>query len=139
VGRDAAGIADGLAAGELTALYLLQSDPLLELPGRELWERALDRAATVIAHASFLTDGVRQHADVVFPAEAYAEKEGTITHPDGRLQRLRPGIGHPGSVRAEWSVLAELERAVCARGSMSPPDARTSPLTGAMASKQLFE
>ena len=31
--------------GELTALYLLQADPLLELPDRELWERALDRAA----------------------------------------------------------------------------------------------
>ena len=108
IGRDAAGIADGLAAGELTALYVLQSDPLLELPGRELWERALDRAATVIAHASFLTDGVRRHADVVFPAEAYAEKEGTITHPDGRLQRLRPAVAHPGSTRAEWAVIAEL-------------------------------
>ena len=40
------------------------------------------------------------HADVVFPAESYAEKEGTVTHPDGRLQRLRPAIGHPGEVRA---------------------------------------
>src|SRR5205807_5066481 len=54
-GRDAAGIAAGLASGELTALYLLQSDPLLELADRELWERALERAATVVAHASFLT------------------------------------------------------------------------------------
>ena len=38
---------------------------------------------------------MREHADVVFPAEAYAEKEGTLTHPDGRLQRLRPAIGRP--------------------------------------------
>src|SRR4029077_2776976 len=129
VGRDAAGIADGLAAGELTALYLLQSDPLLELPGRELWERALDRAATVIAHASFLTDGVRQHADVVFPAESYAEKEGTITHPDGRLQRLRPAIGHPGATRPGWSVIADLARRL---------DLDLGVLTGAMASAQLF-
>jgi NADH-quinone oxidoreductase subunit G len=46
----------------------------------------------------------------VFPAESYAEKEGTLTHPDGRLQRLRPAIEHQGETRAEWSVLAELSR-----------------------------
>jgi NADH-quinone oxidoreductase subunit G len=107
-GRDARGIAEGLASGELTALYLLGSDPLAELPDRELWEPALDRASTVVAHASFLTEGIRSHADVVFPAETYAEKEGTITHPDGRLQRLRPAVAHPGSTRAEWSVIVEL-------------------------------
>ena len=48
---------------------------------------------------------------MVFPAESYAEKEGTVTHPDGRLQRVRQAIGHPGEVRPQWSVLAEL----CAR------------------------
>jgi NADH-quinone oxidoreductase subunit G len=106
--RDARAIAEGLAGGELSALYLLHSDPLRELPDGELWERALARTGTVVTHAAFLTDAVREHADVVFPAEAYAEKEGTIVHPDGRLQRLRPAIARPGRVRAEWQVLAEL-------------------------------
>ena len=46
---------------------------------------------------------------VVFPAEAYAEKDGTITHPDGRLQRLRPAIGHPGDgARRSGRCIAEL-------------------------------
>jgi len=134
-GRSAREIAAAAADGDLAALYLLHVDPVRDLSDAPLWRRALARASTVIAHASFLTDELREHATVVFPAESYAEKEGTVTHPDGRLQRLRPGIGHPGSVRAEWSILAELERAVCARGSMSPPDARTSP----MVSAQLFE
>jgi NADH-quinone oxidoreductase subunit G len=49
-----------------------------------------------------------KNADVVFPAEAYAEKEGTVTHPDGRLQRLRPTVPHPGNVRPVWQVLVEL-------------------------------
>jgi NADH-quinone oxidoreductase subunit G len=111
-GRDAAAIADGAREGELTALYLLHADPVTELPGRAGWEAALERATTVVAHAGFLTDGVREHATVVFPAESYAEKEGTITHPDGRLQRLRPAIGHPGATRSEWSVIAELARRV---------------------------
>lgn len=106
--RDALGIAEGLAAGELTALYLLGTDPLREGAGRELWSAALSRATTVVAHASFLTEGLREHADIIFPAEIYAEKEGTLVHPDGRLQRLRPAIARAGEVRAEWQVLAEL-------------------------------
>ena len=55
-----------------------------------------------------LTEGLREHATVIFPAESYAEKEGTVVHPDGRLQRLRDAIAHPGEVRAGWWVVAEL-------------------------------
>ncbi|HST56048.1 MAG TPA: molybdopterin-dependent oxidoreductase, partial [Solirubrobacteraceae bacterium] len=108
IGRATHEIAAGLAAGELNAVYLLHSDPLRDLPDRPAWELALERASTVIAHASFLTESIRAHASVVFPAESYAEKEGTITHPDGRIQRLRPAVSHVGSTRAEWQVLAEL-------------------------------
>ena len=64
-------------------------------PNRELWKQALDTAQVVIAHESVMTETIREYADVVFPAEAYAEKEGTLTHPDGRLQRLRTAIGRP--------------------------------------------
>ena len=118
------------ADGELGALYLLHVDPLRDLPGRETWARALDAATTVVAHAGFLTEGVREHATVVFPAESYAEKEGTLTHPDGRLQRLRPAIGHQGETRAEWSVLAELSRRL---------GIDTGALTGAMVTQQLVD
>jgi NADH-quinone oxidoreductase subunit G len=142
-GRSAHEIAAAAADGSLAALYLLHVDPVRDLSDAPLWRRALARASTVIAHASFLTDELRAHATVVFPAESYAEKEGTITHPDGRLQRLRPAIGHPGAVRSEWSVLAELERRVTGAVSvgvdMFDSDRHTSPLTGPMASAQLFE
>ena len=53
-------------------------------------------------------DASTKHADVVFPAESYAEKEGTVTHPDGRLQRVRPGVPNPGRARPTWEVLVEL-------------------------------
>ncbi|MDP9345768.1 MAG: molybdopterin-dependent oxidoreductase, partial [Actinomycetota bacterium] len=128
-GRDAAAIGAALAAGELTALYLLHADPICDLPGRATWDAALERATTVVAHAQFVTDGIREHATVVFPAESYAEKEGTLTHPDGRIQRLRAAIGHPGEVRAEWSVLADLARRL---------DLDLGVLTPSMASAQLF-
>jgi NADH-quinone oxidoreductase subunit G len=46
-----------------------------------------------------------RHADVVFPAEFYAEKEGTVTHPEGRLQRLRRNVPLPEGMIAGWRFL----------------------------------
>jgi NADH-quinone oxidoreductase subunit G len=129
-GRDAHAIAQALAAGDLQALYLLESDPIADLPDAELWQHAMAAATTVIAHASFLTDAIAEHADVVFPAEAYAEKEGTVVHPDGRLQRLRPAIARVGEVRAGWRTISELALRL---------GLDLDVLNGAMASQQLFE
>jgi NADH-quinone oxidoreductase subunit G len=109
-GRGAAAIAAAAAGGELTALYLLETDPVRDHPGRELWIEALDRAAIVVAQTSVLTEGLKEHATVVFPAESEAEKEGTFVHPDGRVQRLRRAIGNPDQVRSGWWVLAELSK-----------------------------
>jgi NADH-quinone oxidoreductase subunit G len=111
-------IAEALAAGKLSALYLLQTDPLQEgdpfadAAGETPWAEALERASTVVAHATMLTAGVHEHANVVFPAESYAEKEGTVTHPDGRVQRVRQAIARPGSTRAGWQVLAQVAERV---------------------------
>jgi NADH-quinone oxidoreductase subunit G len=109
-GRSTSQIAGALADGQLTALYLFQADPIRDEPDRALWERALESATVVVAHASVLTEGLNEHATVIFPAESHAEKDGTVTHPDGRVQRLRIAIAHPGEVRAGWSVLSELAR-----------------------------
>jgi NADH-quinone oxidoreductase subunit G len=126
-GLDSLGIAEALIAGELSALYLLGVDPLergvdrLERSGdplernRPLWQAALEQASTVVAHALFLTEGVAAHANVVFPAEAYAEKKGTIVHPDGLVQRLRPAVARVGgseSSRAQSRVLADVSARV---------------------------
>ncbi len=142
-GRDSRGIAEGLIAGDLSCLYMLDAEPLTSVSvaggsnpagagewDGPLWQRALEGATTVIAHASFLTDALAEHADIVFPAGAYPEKEGTIVHPDGRIQRLRPAARQLGQNRAEWSVIAELAKRV---------GLDLEVLSGAMASQQLFE
>ena len=109
-GRSTAEIGAAAAAGQLSALHLFATDPVRDLPDRALWERALGSAALVVAHAAVLTEGLREHATVIFPAESYAEKEGTLVHPDGRLQRLRIAIARPGEVRPGWWVLSEIAR-----------------------------
>jgi NADH-quinone oxidoreductase subunit G len=129
-GRGAREIATAAAAGEIGALYLFQTDPIRDQPDRALWERGLRRAGLVVAHASVLTEGLAEHANVIYPADSYAEKEGTVVHPDGRLQRLRRAIAHPGDVRSGWWVVAELAK----RAGLD-----TGVLTSPMAFAQLVE
>jgi len=123
-GMPAAEIAAGLG-DDLSALVLLNADPLRTHPDRAGWKRALEAATFVVAFADFESETVTEHADVVFPAESYAEREGTVTHPDGRLQRVRQSIAHPGEVRPVWSVLAELAIGV---GAPADPPFLTSPM-----------
>jgi NADH-quinone oxidoreductase subunit G len=113
VEADAVGFASGempqaFADGDLSALILFQADPLRTHPDRGAWENALDTANTVIGFSDFMTESLSEHANVVFPSESYAEKDGTVTHPDGRLQRVRQSIGRPGEVRAQADVLLDL-------------------------------
>ena len=110
-GRGLEEIKRGLHDGELDGVILVQADPVRDLPDGPGWAEALRRARTVVAVSSF-DDASTKAADVVLPAEAYAEKEGTVTHPDGRLQRLRPAVPRPGLVRPIWQVLAELAAAL---------------------------
>jgi NADH-quinone oxidoreductase subunit G len=130
VGLDTVAMGAAAAAGALNALYLLHVDPLRDLPSRRTWRAALRRADSVIAHADFLSEGLWEYATIVFPAESYAEKEGTVTHPDGRVQRLRPAIARPDAVRAEWNVLADLNKRLGHDFEV---------LSGPMTSAKLFE
>src|SRR3954451_11213547 len=109
---DDAGIgAAGMPAAlgdELSAFLLFQADPVRFAPDGGAWAAALDRANAVIAFSDFVTQSLSEHANVVFPAESYAEKEGTVTHPDGRIQRVRQAIAKPGEVRSQAQVLLDL-------------------------------
>jgi NADH-quinone oxidoreductase subunit G len=93
---------------ELDAIVLFQADPLRTHPARKAWEDGLERANFVVGFSDFVTESLAEHANVVFPAESYAEKDGTVTHPDGRLQRVRQAIARPGEVRPHTEVLLEL-------------------------------
>jgi NADH-quinone oxidoreductase subunit G len=99
-----------LISGELTALILFGADPLRDFPDTPAWEEALTAADFVVSF-SMHENATTAKADVVFPLETHAEKDGTVTHPDGRLQRVRPSAGRPGDIRPNIGVLGELSSA----------------------------
>jgi NADH-quinone oxidoreductase subunit G len=111
VGRPTEEIRRALESGEITSLLLFGVDPLRDFPDTEAWRRALAAADHLVVFSIFENDTTAM-ADVVFPLETHAEKDGTVTHPDGRLQRVRPSASHSGDIRPNWGVLAELSLAL---------------------------
>jgi len=103
-GRGSAEIREGLAAHEIGAMLLVNSDPVRTHPDSEGWRRAL-AGSFVVSIAGFEDESTRL-ANIVIPAETHAEKEGTVTHPDGRLQRLRRNVPLPDGMIAGWRFLA---------------------------------
>jgi NADH-quinone oxidoreductase subunit G len=106
-GRSTEEIRDDLTFGKITGLVLFGVDPLRDFPDSKNWDEAINSAEFVVSFSTF-ENPTSAKADVLFPLETHAEKDGTVTHPDGRLQRVRPSAGRPGDIRPSWGVLAEL-------------------------------
>jgi NADH-quinone oxidoreductase subunit G len=88
-------IREALESGELKALLLFGVDPLRDFPDTAAWQRP-SRSRPLVCFSTF-ENATTAKADVVFPLETHAEKDGTVTHPDGRLQRVRPSARAPAT------------------------------------------
>jgi NADH-quinone oxidoreductase subunit G len=106
-GLDAAGILRAASEGKIDTLVFLGADPLADFPDRDLAERGVAGARTVIACDQFLTESVRQ-ADVVIPAAGYAEVDGRTTNLEGRVSTLAQVVTPPGTAQPDWAIAADL-------------------------------
>ena len=110
-GMDTRAILEAAAGNEIDALVLVGADPISDFPDSGLARRALERAPFVLAIELFPTPSV-MHADVVFPSAAGAERDGTYTNLERRLQRLEALVASPGSARPPWEAIADLAAAM---------------------------
>jgi NADH-quinone oxidoreductase subunit G len=124
-GRGPAEIREALESGELEALILWDVDPVRDFDEPEAWARAIG-ASNFTLSVSMFASASAQAADVHLPAETHAEKEGTVTHPDGRLQRVRPSVPHAGNAGPLWQALTDLS-------------AKLGDETGAGTAQEVFE
>lgn len=108
-GLDTAGMLRGLVDGSLAAAVLVGADPVRDVPDGAMARQALEAAEFVVAVDLFLTDS-SSLADVVLPAEGFAEKEGTFTNLEGRVTKVNRIVAGPGQTQPDWSILEEIAR-----------------------------
>jgi len=93
--------------GELKAMYIMGENPMLSDPDLTHVEHAIKNLEFLVVQDIFLTE-TAQLADVVLPATCYAEKDGTQTSTERRVQMWRKAQDPPGDAKLDWQILAEL-------------------------------
>jgi formate dehydrogenase alpha subunit len=97
------------AAGENTirGLYIMGENPMLSDPDINHVREALEAVDFLVVQDIFLSE-TAQLADVVLPACSFAEKDGTFTNTERRIQRVRQAVEPPGEAREDWRIICDL-------------------------------
>ncbi len=98
---------NGILAGKIHALYIVGENPMLSDPNLNHVAEALRAIDFLVVQDIFLNE-TAQLADVVLPALSFAEKSGTFTNTERRVQLIRPVLPGPGEARADWDILTDL-------------------------------
>ncbi len=113
-GRVVTEIVEGCLTGATRAMYVVGENPLLSEPDLHHAEKALGQLDFLVVQDLFLHE-TAERAHVFLPAAAFAEKEGTFTNSERRVQRVRTVLPPPGEARPDWWITAELARRVAGR------------------------
>ena len=97
----------GAEKGTIKALYLAGENPLVSYPDSSQTRRALESLSFLVVQDLFLTPTALM-ADVVLPVAGFAEKSGTYTNFERRVQTLTPGLRQPEGVRTDLAIISEL-------------------------------
>ncbi|SNB48009.1 molybdopterin-dependent oxidoreductase [Geobacter sp. DSM 9736] len=110
-GKSIEQLIEGIEQGVIKALYVVASDLLVSFPDSGKIRKALEKLDLLIVQDIFPSETVKL-ADVVFAGSAAAEKEGTFTTIDNRVQSLSKAVRPPGDARSDIEILADLYRRV---------------------------
>jgi predicted molibdopterin-dependent oxidoreductase YjgC len=101
--------------GKIKAIYLMGENPYLSDPDASHVREALKRLEFFVVQDIFLSE-TAELADLVLPATSFAEKDGTFTNTERRVQRVRKAIEPRGNSRPDWQITCQIARSMGAKG-----------------------
>ncbi|NCU86963.1 MAG: NADH dehydrogenase (quinone) subunit G, partial [Actinobacteria bacterium] len=129
---DAIDILNSAAAGKIDCLILLGADPISDVADSGVVQRALAQVKNLISVDTMLNNSNRK-ADVVLPAAAYGEKNGTTTNLEGRISNVVQKITPRGTSRPDWMIATELSIVMGADIGVSSLEDLSEKLVGTVA------
>ncbi len=93
--------------GELKALYIIGENPLVSDADVSHVEKSIEHLDFLVVQDIFMTETARM-ADVILPSTCFAEKEGTFSNTERRVQRVRKAVPPPGQCQSDWWITCEL-------------------------------
>jgi len=98
---------DKILEGKMKALYVFGEDPFVNLPNLERIKNGLHQLEFLVVQDLFMTH-IGSYAHVILPGVSFAEKDGTFTNMERRIQRVRKAISPVGDSRPDWKILSDL-------------------------------
>lgn len=108
-------IFDKIHDGTITSLYLVGENPVLSEANASHAIEAMEKMDFLVVQDIFLTE-TAQLADVVLPASTFAEKNGTFTNTERRVQRVRQALAPVGDSKPDWEIVCAMAKAMGAPG-----------------------
>jgi formate dehydrogenase alpha subunit len=105
--------------GQVRCLYVIGENPMVSDPDLNHVRYSLQQTEFIVVQDLFFTE-TGQFADVILPAASFAEKEGTFTNTERRVQRVRKALDPPGEARPDSWIVTELARRLTALGAAVP-------------------
>lgn len=102
---------DAILDGRMRAWYIVGENPAVSYSHATRVREALEAVEFLVVQDIFPTD-TSAYADVVLPAAAWAETDGTYTNSERRIQRVRPAVPPPGEAKQDWQIVCEIARAM---------------------------
>jgi len=109
----------GLETGRVRGMYVIGENPMTSDPDLNHVRHALQQAEVMVVQELFFSE-TSHYADVVLPAASFAEKEGTFTNTERRIQRVRRAVSSPGEAMTDLWIVSELARRLLALGAAGP-------------------
>lgn len=95
------------AAGDIKGMYIMGENPMVSDPDLHHVQEGLENLDFLVVQDIFLTE-TAELADVVLPATSWAEKDGTFTSTERRVQYIRKAVDAPGEARADWAIICDI-------------------------------
>ncbi len=95
--------------GSVKMLYVMGENPLISDPDINHVISAMENLDFLVVQDIFLTE-TAEYADVILPAAAFAEKDGTFTNTERRIQLVNKAVEAPGLAKPDWQILMELSQ-----------------------------
>ena len=98
---------DGALTGQIRAMVVMGENPLMSEPNLSHAQHAIEALDFVVCIDIFMNE-TGELADVILPSASFAEKDGTFTNSDRRVQRVRVALPPVGESRADWEIVCDL-------------------------------
>ncbi len=102
-------IMNAIHAGDIRGMYILGENPAMSDPDLNHARAALAKLGHLVVQDIFLTE-TAMYADVILPAAAFFEKDGTVTNTNRQVQIARAALPPPGEARADWRIVTDMAR-----------------------------